>query len=107
VNTRSIAPLGVVLLLVIAAPADPAAGSSPVYKARCSSCHAADGSGNTPMGKKAGAKDLASDEIQKQSDAELAKIISDGKGKMPAYGAKLTSDEIGALVKFIRAMAVN
>jgi mono/diheme cytochrome c family protein len=67
-------------------------------------CHAADGSGNSPSGKALGAKDLASSEVQKKPDAELTDVITKGKGKMPAFGAKLKADDIKQLLAYIRAM---
>jgi mono/diheme cytochrome c family protein len=79
-------------------PADGAA----LYKAKCAACHSPDGSGTSPMGKKLGVRDLGSADVQKQSDAELAKITSDGKNKMPAFKGKLSDEEIAALVKHIR-----
>ncbi|SRR6266849_3513630 len=75
-----------------------------VYKTNCVLCHAADGSGNSPSGKALGAKDLASSEVQKKSDAEIAEMIAKGKGKMPAFGAKLKLDDIKQLVAYIRAI---
>jgi mono/diheme cytochrome c family protein len=74
------------------------------YKTNCVLCHAADGSGNSPSGKALRAKDLASSEVQKKTDAELAEVIAKGKGKMPAFGAKLKPDDIKQLVAYIRAM---
>ncbi len=75
-----------------------------VYKTNCVLCHAADGSGNSTSGKALGAKDLASSEVQKKSDAELTEVITKGKGKMPAFGAKLKPEEIKQLVAYIRAI---
>lgn len=75
-----------------------------IYKANCVLCHAADGSGNSTSGKALGAKDLASSEVQKKSDAELTEVIDKGKGKMRGFGAKLKPDDIKQLVAFIRAM---
>lgn len=75
-----------------------------IYKTNCVLCHAADGSGNSTSGKALGAKDLASSEVQKKSDAELTDVISKGKGKMPAFGAKLKPDDIKQLIAYIRAM---
>lgn len=74
-----------------------------LYKTKCAVCHAPDGSGGTVMGKKLGAKDLRSDEIQKKTDADLNGVITNGMGKtMPAYKGKLTGDQIKQLVAFIR-----
>lgn len=75
-----------------------------VYKTNCVLCHAADGSGSSPSGKALGAKDLASSEVQKKTDAELTEVIAKGRGKMPAFGAKLKPDDIKQLIAYIRAM---
>jgi mono/diheme cytochrome c family protein len=75
-----------------------------VFKTNCSLCHGPDGSGDTPTGKALKAKDLRSDEVQKQSDAELAAIISKGRGKMPAFGSKFSPGVINSLVAYIRQM---
>jgi len=74
------------------------------YKANCVLCHSADGSGSSPTGKAMRAKDLRSDEVQKQSDAALTEVITKGRGKMPAFGAKVKPDEVTKLVAYIRAM---
>jgi mono/diheme cytochrome c family protein len=73
-----------------------------LFKARCAMCHGPDGSGQTPVGKSLKLRDMHSAEVQKQSDAELMKIILDGKGKMPANKGKLTDAEVKALVEHIR-----
>jgi len=75
-----------------------------IYKTNCVLCHAADGSGNSTSGKALRAKDLASSEVQKQSDAELTEVIVKGKGKMPAFEKKLKPDDIKQLVAYVRAL---
>jgi mono/diheme cytochrome c family protein len=75
-----------------------------VYKAKCASCHGADGKGDTPAGTKMKVKDLASDEVQKQSDADLATTIEKGKKPMPGYEGKLTKEQIDGLVKYMRSL---
>jgi mono/diheme cytochrome c family protein len=67
-------------------------------------CHGADGRGDTPMGKKTGARDFASPEVQKQTDAQLIEITAKGKNKMPGYEKKLTDDQIKQLVAYIRTL---
>ena len=74
-----------------------------VYKAKCASCHGPDGKGDTAMGKKLNLKDLASADVQKQSDADLTTVIEKGKKPMPGYEGKLTKEQITDLVKYIRA----
>ena len=91
------------LSVVIAGPAVLADGAA-TFKSKCAMCHGPDGAGQTTMGKNLKLKDLGSAEVQKLTDAELIKITTDGKGKMPAYGAKLTADEIKAVVAHIRSL---
>ena len=75
-----------------------------IYKTNCVLCHSADGSGGSPTGKAMHAKDLRSDEVQKQSDAVLSEVITKGRGKMPAFGAKIKPDDVTKLVAYIRAL---
>jgi cytochrome c6 len=81
-----------------------AADGAAVYKAKCASCHAADGSGSSPMGKKMGLRDLGSADVQKQTDAELTEITAKGKGKMPGYQSKISAEELEAVVAHIRSL---
>ena len=93
----------VLLILVVAlAPIAFAADGAAIYKAKCASCHGADGKGQSTMGKKMNLRDLGSPEVQKQTDKELYDWTADGKGKMPAYKDKLSADEIKALVAHMR-----
>lgn len=101
---RMIGTLGTALLLMslpaMAAGPDGAA----LYKSKCVACHGADGSGQTPVGKSMKLKDLRSDEVQKQTDLELTKVISGGKGKMPAYGKQLSTADIQAIIAHLRTL---
>ncbi|MGB7022208.1 MAG: cytochrome c [Candidatus Acidiferrales bacterium] len=75
-----------------------------LYNARCAVCHAADGTGNTTAGRKLGARDFASPEVQKETDQELIEITAKGKNKMPAYGNSLKDSQIKELVAYIREL---
>ena len=75
-----------------------------VYKAKCAACHGTGGAGDTTVGRNMKVRDLSSDDVQKQSDAELTTIIKNGKGKMPKYEGKLTDQQITDLVKYIRTL---
>lgn len=79
-------------------------GGAEIYKAKCSACHGASGAGDTMLGRNMTLRALGSDEVQRQSDEELASITSRGKNKMPAYDRKLSKDQIAAVVKFIRSL---
>jgi mono/diheme cytochrome c family protein len=94
------------LLLAVAprpAAAEDSAGAN-VYKTKCLTCHAKDGSGDTPVGKSLQSADLRSPEVQKKSDAELTEAISEGKGNMPAFKTLLSEDEIRAVLGYVRTL---
>lgn len=101
---RFSAMLFVALLLAPAAVADAGPDGAAIFKSKCGLCHGPDGKGQTPLGKSMKLKDLGSAEVQKQSDAELQKIIVDGKGKMPAFKSALDQAQIDALIGFIRSL---
>lgn len=82
-----------------------AQNAAATYKAKCSGCHGADGKGNTGVGKALGTHDFASEEVTKMSDADLIKIVADGKAKMPGYGKSLKDTEIKDLVAYIRDLS--
>jgi len=76
-----------------------------IFKRRCAGCHGATGAGDTTIGKNLKLRDLGSPDVQKQTDEELSAIISKGKpGRMPAFENKLTKEQIGEVVKFIRRL---
>ena len=71
------------------------------YKSKCAMCHGADGKGQTPTGKSMKAKDFASDDVQKMSDADLTDAITKGKAPMPAMKS-LTPEQVKDLVSYVR-----
>ena len=77
-----------VLLLPLSAMADEA-----LYKAKCVSCHGADG-------KKNAKKDLTSDAVQKLSDDEIVKFLTTN----PIHKSKVNAEEAKSVVKFIRTL---
>src|SRR5580698_2699165 len=74
------------------------------YKAKCQSCHGADGTGNTPAGKAMKVVSFSATDIVSASDADLIADTKNGKGKMPAYASKLTDDQIKDVVAYIRTL---
>ena len=87
-------------LLGFPAKADVAAAEA-TFKAKCAMCHGADGKGTEAMK----TRDLSSADVQKQSDAELSAIITNGKGKMPPY-KNMTPDQVKGMVAFLRSLKV-
>ena len=74
------------------------------YKAKCAMCHGVDGLGNTPAGKAMKAASFSSADAIKMSDADLIKITTDGKGKMPAQKGVLSDDQIKDVIAYIRTL---
>jgi len=99
-----IAILAIVIFALVFVNLCSAQTGTDLFKSKCAMCHGPDGKGQTAMGKNLNIRDLGSTEVQSQSDADLTKIITDGKGKMPKYDGKLTSDQITDLVKYIRTL---
>ena len=89
------------LVVVLATPLFAADGAA-LYKANCNTCHGPTGAGDTPAGKMMKAKPLGGADVQKLTDAELTTAITNGKGKMPAFGKKLSADDIKAVVTYVR-----
>jgi len=97
---------GVILagITLLSVPAQAQSGGEALYKAKCVACHGADGKGETTVGKANKVRDLGSADVQRQSDDELAAIIGNGKGKMPAYGKSLKPEQIKELVAYLRTL---
>jgi mono/diheme cytochrome c family protein len=105
--TRSLAITGFVLVFVSPVSrvmgADAQDGKA-LYTKSCASCHGADGKGNPAMAKALGDKGLniLSKEAKQMSDEQIAKIIADGAGKMPA--SKLSKEEQKQVLTYTRSL---
>ncbi|MGA6980099.1 MAG: cytochrome c [Candidatus Sulfotelmatobacter sp.] len=95
-NIRVAATLTTIAVMSFLSLSAQAQDGSATYKARCAMCHGADGSKIT-------AHDLQGAAAQGMSDADLAAIITNGKGKMPASKA-LKPDQVTALVAYVRTL---
>lgn len=103
-GVRLAAALGALALAFwFSLPADAQGTGEKTYKTKCVACHGADGSGNTPAGKATKARDFCSDEVKKETDAELTDIIAKGKNKMPAYKT-LSDGEVKDVIAYIRGL---
>ena len=76
------------------------------FDAQCAKCHGRDGRAHTTRGRLSHARDIANAAWQNEvSDERLFNSITKGKGKsMPAYGKKLSEDQIDALVRYVRQL---
>src|ERR1700757_1097256 len=98
--------VGLALFVVSIVRADPgpdSATSSATFRTKCATCHGQDGAGSE-VGKSMNVPDLRSEAVQKKTDAELAQVISNGKGGMPPFKGSLSEDQIQALVAHIRTL---
>jgi len=67
-----------------------------LYERKCSRCHGDDGT----LEKK-GADNLQESVL---SDAALTRIITEGKKKMPAFGSKLSTEQIQAIAVYTKSL---
>ena len=73
-----------------------------LFKQKCAKCHGQDGAGNT-YGQIVGATNFTDPEWrQRVDDKRLVNSIKHGRGQMPAFGEKLTEDQITSLVMYVR-----
>lgn len=77
--------------------------SASTFRAKCAMCHGPDGSGSA-VGKSMNVPDLRSPVVQKLPDAQLAQIISYGKGGMPSFKSSLSEDQVHSLVAYVRSL---
>ena len=76
-----------------------------LYDKKCAECHGKDGRSHTFRGKHTHSRDLADAQWQDQvTDERIYNSISNGKGKMPAFGKKLSDGDINSLVTFVRSL---
>jgi cytochrome c2 len=101
-----------ILLALAVSPAvfaggDAAAGKD-VFMKRCAACHGQDGNGKEAVAKmmKVTIPALPSKEVQALSDADLTKVITEGKGKMMAVKG-LSAAEVTDVIAFIRSIATK
>ena len=75
------------------------------FDAQCARCHGKDGRAHTMRGRLSHARDMTNASWQNEvTDERLFNSITKGKGKMPAYGKKLSEDQIDALVRYVRQL---
>lgn len=86
-------------ILAFASVASAQATGAEVYSKRCAMCHGKDGK-PTPVGAKMGAAELGASKL---SEAEVVKVVAEGKGKMAAFKGKMTDAEIDLVAKFVKA----
>lgn len=80
-----------------------------LYKKSCASCHGEDGKGVEKMAKmlKVTIRDVTKLTMTPELAKEWDKVTKEGKGKMPAYKAKLKPAEIDSILAYMQTMTVK
>lgn len=100
-NTR-VRLAGLVLLgFSVVAPVMAQAGAD-TYKAKCQSCHGATGMADSGAGKAMKVKPANDADVKAMTEDQMIAVVTDGKGKMPAYKGKLTDAQIKDSVAYYR-----
>jgi mono/diheme cytochrome c family protein len=73
--------------------------SNPLFEKNCAKCH-----GKTADGRHFAGPSLKTEKVAGTSNGDLRAIIANGRGHMPKFGDKLTSDEIATLAEQIKAL---
>ena len=76
-----------------------------IYAKSCATCHGRDGRAKTFKARFNRARNLTDATWQADaSDERIYNSISNGRGKMPAFGKKLSEEEINGLVAHVRGL---
>ncbi len=70
-----------------------------IFADRCSSCHGSTGGGGVGPQLSAGQAAAAFPDIEDQ-----VTVVSDGRGRMPSFGNRITDEELRAVVRFTRTL---
>ena len=108
--------LAFVLALAVIAMAQPfnleataaresAADAAELFSRHCAKCHGKDGKAKGFKAKTTGTRNLTHPQWQDRvSDERIFNSINNGKGRMPAFGKKLSETEIDSLVRYVRGL---
>ena len=67
-----------------------------VFESKCAKCHGADGTKG-----KWGARNL---QVSRLGDSDMRGIITNGKRIMPAWGKRLTDDEMLSVIDYVKTL---
>lgn len=80
-------------------------GAKDLFDKECATCHGKDGQAKTFKAKFNHARNLTDKAWQTDvTDERLSNSIHNGKGKMPAFGKKLSDAQINSLLEYVRSL---
>ena len=80
-----------------------------IYAEKCTVCHGPGGKGDGPGGAALNPKPRDHTDgkyMNSRTDAELLAVLHNGKGAMPAWKGVLTEEQMQAVLKHVRSLAV-
>ncbi|MCU1267003.1 MAG: cytochrome c class [Acidobacteria bacterium] len=79
--------------------------SSALFAKHCADCHGKDGRAKGFKAKAKGTRNLTDPQWQDRvSDERIFNAINNGKGRMPAFGKKLSETQVNSLVQYVRGL---
>jgi cytochrome c6 len=75
-----------------------AADGAATYTAKCAGCHGANGAKSIPA---MGVKPLNTPAVKAMGAAGVTKIVTNGQGKMPGFGGKMSGEDISATAAYV------
>ena len=77
-----------------------------IYQKRCQSCHGPDGRGSPQMEKtlKVSIPPVTGEALKQKDDAEMLRLIAEGRGKMPGYAKNLSAEEQGQVLAYMKLL---
>ena len=107
INVATLLSVASVALITRAFGADLAKGKK-VYTDKCLKCHGEKGRGDGPRAydlSKKPADYTDKEKMSKFTDADLKKVVHEGKKPMPAFGKKLSDEDIDGVIAYIRTFS--
>lgn len=94
-----------ILAMLGSRPAAQAKTAASIYADKCTTCHGADGKGQTAKGKKLKVKDVH-ETVKKLTVAQMEEIVTKGKDPdMDAFGKELGADMVKQITAYYRTLA--
>ncbi len=76
-----------------------------LFSQNCAKCHGKDGRPKGLKAKVGGVRNLTDAQWQDRvTDERIFNSINNGKGKMPAFGKKLSEADVNSLVSYVRSL---